>query len=575
MQIIKSLFKLFVFIFPVSAAAQSTYLNDGAKEYHFIDRLEIKQRTNTDLNFSTLKPYNRKAIVKQAEFLDSARMGYTDSSGVDKYKQWANLNLTNVDEYNLRSLLMNNSEWVSGKRDDFLSKKPVWGTFYKTKPNLFEVNNKDFFLVINPVLQFRLGKESDSSDLLFLNSRGVTVRGSIAGKVGFSSTIIENQERGPSFFHKNVFEADAVPGNGFYKLFKGDSSKGVDYFDARGYITFNAAKFIDFQLGYDKNFIGNGYRSLFLSDYSSSYLFAKINTRIWKINYQNIFMELMPQFYSGGKDSLLDRKYAAMHHLSMNVTKWLNIGLFESVIFGRKNRFDFQYLNPIIFYRHIEGTIGSPDNALAGLDFKANVAHKFQFYGQVMIDEFILSRIKNDPENRVNKFGIQLGGKYIDAFGIKNLDLQLEMNRVRPFTYTHNDTVANYTHYNQPLAHPLGANFQEIIGVLKYQPAPKWYIDGTLIYYYKGLDSAGLNLGGNIFKNNTVQVPERGFALANGQKATCINGILNVSYEFRENLFFELTLQNRNFKIEGQGNINSTVAFAGIRLNMFRRKYDY
>jgi hypothetical protein len=69
-----------------------------------------------------------------------------------------------------------------------------------------------------------------------------------------------------------------------------------------------------------------------------------------------------------------------MHHLSMNVTRWLNIGLFEGVVFGRTNRFDFQYLNPIIFYRHIEGTLGSPDNAVAGLDFKANVAKRFQFY---------------------------------------------------------------------------------------------------------------------------------------------------------------------------------------------------
>ena len=71
-----------------------------------------------------------------------------------------------------------------------------------------------------------------------------------------------------------------MPGVGFYKTFK---QNGVDYFDARGYITFNAAKYIDFQFGYDKNFIGNGYRSMFLSDWGNSYLFLKINTRIWKL----------------------------------------------------------------------------------------------------------------------------------------------------------------------------------------------------------------------------------------------------------------------------------------------------
>lgn len=131
MQIIKSFFKLIVFVFPVVVNAQSTYLNQGAKEYHFVERLEIKQQTNTNLNFSTLKPFNRKAIVEQAQFLDSARMGYLDSTGVDNYKGWTDLDLTSVDEYNLRSLLMNNSEWVRTTRDDFNSKKPLLGVFIK------------------------------------------------------------------------------------------------------------------------------------------------------------------------------------------------------------------------------------------------------------------------------------------------------------------------------------------------------------------------------------------------------------------------------------------------------------
>ncbi len=113
MQIIKSFVKLLVFILPVSAAAQSTYLNQGAKETHFIDRLEIKQQTNTDLNFSTLRPFNRKYIVKEATFLDSTCMGYKDSTGADKFREWTDLGLTDVDEYNLQSLLMNNSEWVN------------------------------------------------------------------------------------------------------------------------------------------------------------------------------------------------------------------------------------------------------------------------------------------------------------------------------------------------------------------------------------------------------------------------------------------------------------------------------
>ena len=572
MQIIKSLLKLLIFIFPVNVAAQSAYLNQGARETHFIDRIEIKQQKNTDLNFSSVRPFNRKYIVREVEFLDSARMGYRDSTGVDKHKEWTDLDLTAVDENNLQSLLMNNSEWVTVPKENFMSKKPLLNTFYKTKANFIEINNKDFFLAVNPVLQIHQAIEPGYDQAIFLNSRGVSVRGLIGKKVGFSSFITENQERGPQFYQQQVKNFRAVPGVGFYKTFK---KTGVDYFDARGYVTFNAAKFIDFQFGYDKNFIGNGYRSLFLSDWGNSYLFAKINTKIWKLNYQNLFMELMPQFTKLG-DSLLNRKYAAMHHLSINVTKWLNVGLFEGVIFGRKNRFDFQYLNPIIFLRHVEGTVGSPDNAVAGFDFKANVAHKLQFYGQFLVDEFILSQVKNNPTSWVNKFGIQAGVKYVDAFGIKNLDLQGEMNRVRPFTYTHNDTVANYTHYNQPLAHPLGANFQEFIGIAHYQPAPKWTIDARAIYYYQGLDSTNKNFGGNIFRNYTTRTKDDGFNVGSGAKATCFNGTVLISYELRQNLFLDASFQNRTYNIANQaGQSSTTLVTAGIRLNMFKRNYDF
>jgi hypothetical protein len=573
MQIIKSFIRLASFVLPVFSFAQSTYLMQGSKEYQFIDRLEIKQGVNTDLNFSTLKPYSRKAIVSQAEYQDSARMGYTDSLGQDRYKPWTDLNLTSIDKYNLHSLLMNNTEWVTGPREDFSSTKPILKSFYKTKVNMIEVNSKDFFLAVNPVFQFQQAAERGYSQGDFLNSRGVMARGMIARKVGFSSFLTDNQERGPRFFQNKVDTFGAVPGVGFYKRFK---TNGEDYFDARGYITFSAAKYIDFQFGYDKNFIGNGYRSMFLSDWGNSYLFLKINTRVWKFNYQNLFMELMPQFVKGGRDTLLDRKYAAMHHLSMNVTKWLNIGLFEGIIFGRKNHFDLQYLNPVIFLRHIEGTIGSPDNAVAGIDFKANAFHKLQLYGQLMLDEFILSQITKNNGYWANKYGIQLGLKYVDAFNVSNLDLQFETNRARPYTYAHSDNIANYTHYNQPLAHPLGANFQEYIGILTYQPATKWNISGRLIYFKKGLDSAGINFGSNPFENYNTRPGTYGFYIGSGNTTTCLNGFLQVSYELKENLFLESSLLHRTYKLaNAPGESNTTLVTVGVRLNMFKREYDY
>lgn len=559
MQIIKSFLKLIIFLLPIYSKAQSTYIAQGAKELHMMDRLEIKHQNAANLLFTGIKPYSRQQAVRSALNLDSLRQSTA---------------LSPADAYNLNSLYINNMEWLPSIAPSYLSKKPFLRTFFQSPADLYQINNKDFFLSVNPVLQIKMGKESGNDQTLFLNSRGVTIRGRIANKIGFSTTLTDNQERGPLFYQQEVKQLLAVPGNGFYKVYKNDPT-AQDYFDARGYLTFNAAKSVDIQFGYDKNFIGNGYRSLFLSDWGNSYLFAKINTRIWKLNYQNLYMELMPQFTKRG-DSLLPRKYAAMHHLSMNVTKWLNIGLFEGVIFGRKDHFDFQYLNPIIFYRHIEGTVGSPDNAVAGIDFKANVHHRFQFYGQLLLDEFIVSKIRNQPTSWVNKFGIQLGGKYIDAFGIKNLDLQGEINRVRPFTYSHNDTISNYTHYNQPLAHPLGANFQECIAIARYQPFPKWNIQASAHYYIQGLDSANANFGGDIFKSYLTRLTDEGYKIGSGNKATCMNTVLTVSYEWKQNLFLEAGVQRRSYHLAStDATSNSTIMNIGIRWNVNKRVYDF
>jgi hypothetical protein len=575
MQIIKSLFKLVIFICPVAASAQTTFLQQGDKAYTLLERLEIKAQTNASLNFSNLKYFSRKAVVPEAQAIDSInKTKPNDKRDASK--------LTAIDEFNMQSFFMANSEWYTGNQTDFASKRPVLKALYKTKPNFYEVNTKDFFMAVNPMLQFSYGKESGNNENIFYNSRGITVRGRIANKIGFSTTATDNQERGPGFFQNYINASRAVPGVGFYKDFK---KTGVDYFDVRGYITFNATKYIDIQFGHDKNFIGNGYRSLFLSDWGNSYLFLKLNTRIWKLNYQNIFMELMPVFNKSRGDLVLDKKYQAIHHLSINVSKSVNIGVFEAVTFGRRNHFDFQYLNPIIFLRPVESGNGSGDKAKVGLDFKANVAHSFQFYGQFLFDEFVLGKLKNDKNNFVNKYGYQLGAKYIDAFGIPNLDLQVETNRVRPFTYSHYDSVSTYTHYNQPMAHPLGANLQEFIGIIKYQPIKRLYVYARAIYYYQGLDSAGYNFGGNPFQLYSENRPPTadeplgrtsGFKVGGGVKATCLNALLQVSYELKENLYFDVSLQHRSYKAPLINvSTSNTLITAGIRLNMFKRTYDF
>ena len=558
MQIIKSLRILVFFLLPVSAFSQSSYIPMGTKDYDLLDRLEIITGDST-LSFSTVKPYNRRLATKEVEYIDSLQQ-----AGVIK--------LSEIDKYNVQHFLMNNIEWAT-TRPELLSKKPVLKRFYKTPANLFEVNNKDFFLVINPAIQYQQMFEKGNTQNLFYNSRGLSIRGMISRKIGFDLYVTDNQERDPLYVQQWIASHRSVPGARFYKPFK--ATGGVDYFDNRGSVSFNASKYIDLQLGYDKNFIGDGYRSLFLSDFSGNTLFFKINTRIWKFNYENLFMELIPDYARLSGYDLLPRKYFRMNHLSMNVTKWLNLGLFDAVTFGRKDHFDFQYLIPVLFLRPAESDIGSKDNAVVGLNFKANLKKKVQVYGQFLFDEFQFRELVKSTGYWSNKFGYQLGIKYPDALGIKNLDIQAEVNRVRPFTYSHNDSVGNYTHYNQPLAHPLGANFQEFVGILKYQPIKKLFLNAKAIYFYQGLDSAGSNFGSNIFRSYTTRSKDHGYYVGDGNKVKSMNINLLASYELKENFFIDANLQHRTYNLAVGGNSSTTVFSFGFRWNMARRNFDF
>jgi hypothetical protein len=571
LQFIKTcLFICFLFLY-LNSKSQSIYFNNNAKENHIIERLLMMQIKNTNVNLGTFKPYQRNEVISFLQIQDSAYRTSRDKS---------NIEYSAIDLYNINSILQRNTLSLNTIPDSFKSKKSLFNNFFTTKANFYEVNQKDFKLVINPVIQQLQGFDVGAKKHMFLNAKGLEMSGLLGNKIGFYTYLTDNQENGPLFYRQRVDSLKAVQGAGFYKRFKAKPNgtfNGHDYFDYRGYITFKLAKVLNVQYGYDKNFIGDGYRSLFLSDQTAPTLFLKLNTKVWKLDYTNLFMELNPTFTSNTGGGVLTKKYAAMHHLSININENFKLGLFESVIFKRRSKFEFGYLVPVIFLRAVESGLGSGDNALLGMDVKGNISSNIQLYGQVILDEFNMKEITK--KSWANKIGVQAGIKYFNVIDIKNLDFQLEFNVVRPYTYSHFDSATTYTHYNQPLAHPLGANFVDVVSVLRYQPKPKLFFEGRIAIMQQGQDSSLLSrytAGGNIFRqyNDRPLLPEYPL-IATGVKTKTINLNINGSYEIRPNFFLEGNIQFRRFDKEIYP-IQNTLAFsAGIRWNMNRRDFDY
>jgi hypothetical protein len=458
--------------------------------------------------------------------------------------------------------------------------------FYRSPANFFEVNQKGFKLRVNPILHGELGKLQGDSGLVFANRRGLELRGSIDDKIWFVTNVVEQQARFANYVQDRIAADKAIPAAGFYKPFKSRLfayDNAYDYNVAQAYIGFQATKHVGIQFGHGNNFIGTGHRSLFLSDFGNNYFFLKCNTRVWKFHYQNIFMELTP-FSKGanpdgnGADVRLPSKYAAVHYLSFKPVPKVSIGFFEATVFNRSRQFEFQYLNPIVLYRTVEGMIGSPDNVLAGLNLQWDVANRLRLYGQVLLDEFFFKELFQAKTKGwwANKYAFQGGLKYFNAFNINRLDVQLEYNYIRPFTYSHADSLNSWTHYSHPMAHPLGANVQEFIAILRYQPIRRLGLQARFFNIRNADDPAGQNWGNRLLRSNLSRQIEYGNVMGQGVGATVRLFTIEASYQIFHNGFVDLKYWHRNK--DSQDNAldrNTKMIQAGIRLNFQAPNLDF
>ncbi len=547
----------------ITSFAQSSYIKRNMDDSYLIERLDILSKHVSDSLVTSQNPLSRKDAVEYLE----------------EYLAQNESSLSKIDKEDIAVFIAKNSEWAYNGNGSIKSKNPLFNTFYKTKSDFLHYSKDGNSFSLNPIIYYQQMAESKNTNQnLFFNSRGIEARGTLRKRVSFYTVFTDNQERGPQHHQNYVALNKAVPGTAYYKTFKPEKAGlANDYLFAAGYVDAEVVKdAINITFGHDRFHLGDGYRSLFLSDFGSNYLFLKLNTRLWKFNYQNLFMELTPQ-YARRSDRLLPKKYATMHQLSFNPTKWLNLGVFETIVFGRKDHFDFTYMNPVIFYRSVEQMNGSPDNAMLGANFKINTGVKAVLYGQLLLDEFKFSELKANKGWWANKYGIQLGAKMADVFGIKNLMLQTEVNMVRPFTYSR-DSVSNYTHYNQSLAHPYGANFMEASVIVRYKPIQKLYLTAKAFYNKQGKDTlSNVAFGGDIFDPYINKNAEYGIQLFNGFPTEILFGNLNVSYELKHNLFIDLGANYRYEKATHPSNpsFQSFQVYTGFRLNAVRKQYDY
>lgn len=435
--------------------------------------------------------------------------------------------------------------------------------------------NSTFYADLLP--DFSIGRDFSNKNNTWLSSIGLQIGGTAGKKFSYNVSGYLSSAAVPNYISTYIRQVGVVPGQAYASTYNSNpKAYAWDYIAAT--VSYTPVKYLNISAGRDKTFIGDGYRSLLLSDYASPYPFFKLTANLGNVKYMAMWAYFNDP--AGTSDQHIDRnKWGIFHYLDWNVNNRLSFGFFDSIIWantddqGHTHGFDFSYINPIIFLRPIEAANGSPDNALIGFTTKYKLTDGITAYGQFSLDEFTSKEFFSNPGYSNNKFGYQLGIRGANLFGVTNLNYLLETNTVRPYTYSERSSILNYSANSEPLAHPWGANFREVVGLLNYS-YKRFDLMGEIDYGRYGLDMNNINYGKDIFNSYTSPVSKYGNTIGQGLKTNMVylQGKVGYLLNPKYNLRLELGGIYRTEKNSDFNDKTAMITF-GIR-SSFRQVYN-
>lgn len=423
-----------------------------------------------------------------------------------------------------------------------------YGNQNRTEKKLISWVGHNYKIRVSPVLGLSpaVAKSNNlNSGFTYFLSGGARIEASVKKKFYFHADGIYGSQKPPSYLAAIYDSLTVVPGLGL------DKNSGSEYlFRQFGFAAaYRLSKYFTLIAGRGKNFLGEGYRSLYLSDFTSNNNYLKLDVNVWKMRYQVLYNEYrQPANYPAATFPLIT-KFATTHYLSLDLAKWCAVNAFETVVWantsGTVSRgYDFNYLNPIIFFRPVEYGMGSADNSILGGGATLRPTRGMALYFNMVIDEFlfgeVIAPIRNfaagdsiyPTQSARNKQGYQIGFKYHEPFHISNASLIVEANTIRPYTFSHGSIVQSYTHLSQSLAHPLGANFVEYLIAATWQPN-RWNFGFRGFYHRKGYTFDGQSMGEDPMKplpNVNFTARNYGNFIAQGHRQDVFNVLFDAQY---------------------------------------------
>ncbi|MFC1490822.1 capsule assembly Wzi family protein [Candidatus Latescibacterota bacterium] len=515
----------------IAAGEATSYLPVSHRVHDFLERMEHL----VDIPDALLgaKPLTRA---------DAARLLYSISTDSD----W--LTDTDIDELNyLRDEFKN--DYLGNNKlawedlgpvkhmPDFLS-----GFVYRNRRNLYSSTGENYSLYFDPIVvrEATIGKEHVTSDddNVYMFGNGLKIRGTVGEHMGFHIDVRDSREFGSRDYSDTTIQT--MPGRGWV------SSKDdhVEFDETSAHLAYTNGP-LSVMFGRGKNIWGRGYRgTLALSGYSSPYDMFRLETEFWKLKFIFFAAEIeqypaMANYYfndplSTVSDSVAVKKRMTGHRVELGLTDRINIGFYENVVYG--GRWDWSYLNPVIFLKGAEHNNGDHDNAAMGMDFRVMLHHAHSLYGEFFIDDITTSKLGTDWYG--NKFAYQLGTFLVMPFGLRDVDTRIEYTRIKPWVYTNRIQYNTYTNYGDVLGYPLGPNSDEIFMQIRKRFSRKFHTALSFARRRHGANPEGVNLGGD---------PLSGYQDGDSHKAKFLAGDLEItkriSFDMSYEIFWELFMR--------------------------------
>jgi hypothetical protein len=441
--------------------------------------------------------------------------------------------------------------------------------------HLIDVNRPNATFYVDLLPDFSIGQEFNAKQNVSTTSLGVQLGGTIGKKFSYNISGYLNSAIFPEYLSTYINQVGIVPGQAYAKNYQ---PNGYDWQYLTAVVSYSPSKYLNITAGRDKTFIGDGYRSEFLSDFASPYPFFKLTASLGHVKYMAMWAYFNNPYdtNSGGNNP---HKWGVFHYLDWNVSNRVSFGLFDSIIWynvdsetGAARGFDLTYLNPVIFLRTVEASNGSPDNALLGFTGKYKISSGVTLYGQFALDEFQARYFFTNNGSSRNKYGWQLGLRGANLFTVKGLNYLVEYNTAKPYTYSEHSISENYSENNEPLAHPWGANFREFVQLLNYSYKRFDFSQETDVGRY-GFDIKGLNYGKDIFQLYNYAARNLGNYTGQGLTTNLVYEEVKVAYLLnpRYNLRLEFGGIYRT-EVNSKFNDKTTMLTFGVR-SSFRSLY--